>query len=211
MKIILDFSGGETCRNNKKTVKKMIDELDRVDTRKHEVIIKWQLFSKSPKPSKPKVLDKDIFDYAYNYAKKYGYMTTASIFDDKSLDFLMTYTIPFIKIACRPGLYHFIEKIGIEIIVSIELAGMERILNREYKGKDIKYLCCIPKYPANYFDYKLIFCDKLWNGISDHTTSLELFKEYESEIYEKHYKLNNSTGKDAGLWAATPEQLKEIL
>jgi hypothetical protein len=38
-----------------------------------------------------------------------------------------------------------------------------------------------------------------------------LFRKFEPEIIEMHYKLPDSTGLDAGPFARTPEQLAEIL
>jgi hypothetical protein len=48
-------------------------------------------------------------------------------------------------------------------------------------------------------------------AISDHTTSWDLFNKYNPEIIEWHYKLSDSIGLDAGDFARTPEQLKEVL
>ena len=53
-----------------------------------------------------------------------------------------------------------------------------------------------------------------WNyhgPISDHTTDFQLYNKYKPKIYECHYKLEDSTGLDAGEFARTPEQLAEIL
>ena len=100
MKLILDCGSGNTCRNDKAIVREMIDAITAVNTGKHEITLKWQLFESAP-PNVP--LDRDIFDYAYDYA--YGqYKTTASVFDGSSLEFLREYDTPFIKIANRPDL-----------------------------------------------------------------------------------------------------------
>ena len=46
--IILDFGSGETCNNDVGTAYRMIDELEKVDTRRHNVVIKWQLEKDPP-------------------------------------------------------------------------------------------------------------------------------------------------------------------
>ena len=90
--IILDFGSGATSKNDVTTVKRMIDELAAVDTGKHTIVIKWQLFTDCP-PNEP--LEYRVFDYAYQYAKYLGYKTTASVFDMESLCYLLSYDIPF--------------------------------------------------------------------------------------------------------------------
>jgi sialic acid synthase SpsE len=48
-------------------------------------------------------------------------------------------------------------------------------------------------------------------GISDHTTDFTLWHKYHPSIIEWHFKLEDSTGLDAGSFARTPEMLEEIL
>jgi len=215
MQIILDFGSGNTCNNDKKYIKRMIDELKKVDTGKHEVVIKWQLF-KEAGDNIP--LTHDCFDYAYDYAKKLGYKTTASVFDVNSLKFLLQYVIPFVKISCRKELYHLIDLIprGIPVYVSYD--------NRGYLPAHGQYtkLPCISLYPASIDSYNAAYrrlntltafgSENRYPGtVSDHTVGLELVKTYKPKIWEKHYKLPDSTGLDAGSWAITPKELKEIL
>ena len=203
--IILDFGSGNTCKNNRHIIKRMIDELAAVDTGKHEVVIKWQLFKDAP-PNIP--LQLDVFDYAYNYAKGKGYQTTASVFDMDSLQFLLTYDIPFVKLANRPDLYWLAGEVPrkIPVYTSVHWGGVATETDKH------KTLCCISKYPAEHLDYATDFTPiALSRGISDHTTDFTLYHKYKPEIYECHYKLADSTGPDAGLFARTPEQLREVL
>jgi sialic acid synthase SpsE len=75
-------------------------------------------------------------------------------------------------------------------------------------------LLCVSNYPAELKDYENIFNRYMGSrevGISDHTTNWDLFNKYKPEIYECHYKLDDSTGLDAGDFARTPEQLSQIL
>ena len=90
--IILDFGSGNTCKNSRRYITQMIDELAAVDTGKQEIVIKWQLFADC-QPNIP--LEYHVFDYAYQYAKHLGYKTTASVFDMESLCYLLSYDIPF--------------------------------------------------------------------------------------------------------------------
>lgn len=210
--IILDFGSGNTCKNEPAIIMRMIDELAKVDTRKHEVVIKWQLFIKAG-DNIP--LTRQSFDYAYDYAAKVGYKTTSSVFDLQSMRFLLYYDIPFVKIANNRNLDWLIGEVPRKIPVYVSISrnykiGDSRML---YDNEDgYKKLACVSKYPAKPEEYKETFLhDQLCNGISDHTIGLDLFNKYKPEIWEKHYKLSDSTGLDAGPFAITPEELKEIL
>jgi hypothetical protein len=208
--IILDFGSGATCGNEHKYVEHMIDELRRVDTGRHEVIIKWQLFKDAP-PNTP--LGTGIFEHAYNYAA-YGvgrkYQTTASVFDADSLQFLLTYDIPFVKIANRPDLYWLAGEVPRKIPIYISVGNMD--VCPDWADAE---LLCVSSYPATVNDYEKSMHGDGWHvvttSLSDHTTDFTLYHKYKPEIYEVHYKLPDSTGPDAGEFARTPKQLSEIL
>lgn len=215
-KIILDFGSANTCKNDKRYVKKMIDALYAVDKKKHEIIIKWQLFKKAG-DNIP--LTREVFEYAYEYAKKKGYRTTASVFDLESLKYLLTFDIPFVKIANRRDLYYLIDHVprSIQVIASYD--------NKAYlfKYKCVIPMYCVSDYPATYGQYAYGGAEFL-DSISDHTKNLDLFNmEYldrtiyrtrikDWNFFEMHYALKDSTGLDADCGVCkTPEMLKEIL
>jgi sialic acid synthase SpsE len=206
--VILDFSSGNTCRNDLTYIKRMIDELKAVDTGKHEVIIKWQLFEKAG-DNIP--LTKQSFDYAYEYAREWGYQTTASVFDEESLDYLMSYNPCFIKIANNRKLDKLIGLIPRRFPVYVSVGSWtERSSLHQYS--DITAMFCVSNYPADLYDYESRFSSfGLRTAVSDHTVGLELFKKYKPEVWECHYKLDDSTGLDAGLFSKTPHELASIL
>ena len=206
--IILDFGSGNTCKNNKEYIKRMIDELKAVDTGKHEVIIKWQLFKEAGNNIP---LEYDMLILAYNYAKSLGYKTTASVFDKDSLEFLINwFDIPFIKIANNPKYYNLIGEVPRNIPVYVSTKNIE---SYEYMNdRNLDSMCCVSNYPANIEDYENNFKNtQLRLSISDHTTDFKLFKKYIPYVIEWHYKLEDSTGLDAGEFARTPKQLSEVL
>jgi sialic acid synthase SpsE len=182
----------------------MYDQLKEIDTEKHEIIAKWKLFQESG-DNIP--LSRQAFDYAYWYGRKLGYWVTASIFDRKSLNFLLSYDIPFIKIANNTDLHYLIKYIPDTMMLYIS-SNVPLILDRRKKA--YHQMWCISEYPANEKDYLKM---KLKPGcvISDHTTTFNLFKKLVPSVVEWHYKLEDSTGLDAGVIARTPEQLKEVL
>ena len=213
--ILLDFGSGNTCKNDQKIVERMYDALADIDTGKHNVIVKWQLFKKAG-DNIP--LTRDIFHFACLYGQKKGYQTTASVFDLLSLQFLLQYEVPLIKIANRRDLDWLIGEVPRRIPVYVSCGNCyeaARLLSKH----NVRILMCVSKYPAARKDYDDVI-GGLSNvapgvpfgfGISDHTTNFSLWKDYRPEIIEWHYKLEDSTGLDAGPFARTPAQLKEIL
>ena len=209
--IILDISAN-THKNNEFYIFNMIDELKYMDTGKHEIIIKHQLFEKAG-DNIP--LNHSVFKSAYYYAKDSGYKTTSSVFDLPSLNYLLKFDIPFVKIANRPDLYWLSGEVPRKTFVYVSAHYLKDIMNVHsdlYLSWTTRVLYCESKYPAEISDYdhlaKNIYA---YDGISDHTIGLELYKKYKPQIWEKHFKLQDSTGLDAGAFAITPDELAEIL
>ena len=208
--IILDVSAN-THKNDWEYLKKMLDKVKELDTGKHKIIIKHQLFEKAGENIP---LDSALFYMAYYYAKEQlGYETTASVFDIPSLKVLLNYEVPFVKIANNRNLDYLIGKIPREIPVYVSCSNEKenvQLLSDHFK---IVPFCCVSNYEgASVEEYEeshnpedLRYC------ISDHTTDWELFKKYTPRRIEVHYKLEDSTGLDAGPFARTPAQLAEVL
>jgi sialic acid synthase SpsE len=213
-KIILDLGSGNTNKNNWDYTKRMYDELKAVDTGKHEIICKWQLFEKAG-DNIP--LTHDCFNYAYEYGTSLGYKVTASVFDKNSLDFLLGYDVPFIKIANNRKLDYLIGEIPRKYKICVSIGEYNPAIpyfNDSWAFPLQHDIClrCISSYPAKYDDYITIFSpSQLHGGISDHTTCFSLFRKFEPAVIEWHYGLSDSTGLDAGPFMKTPKQLSEVL
>lgn len=222
-RIILDYSAN-TFKNDPKLIKRAINEIKQVDTGRHEIIFKTQLFTKAG-DNIP--CTHESFKYMYEYGNSKGYKVTASVFDKESLDFLLKFDIPFVKIANRRDLDYLTNLIprGIMIYKSMDSISLNYDDNGYIETDnpyDI-YFACVSEYPAKIESYtENVLFDSLEN-ISDHTVGLEMFKgiksgKYKKELsrinlkrWEKHLKLSDSTGLDAGSFAITPQELKEIL
>lgn len=204
-RIILDFGSGNTCRNDLGIIRKMYNGLKLIDRLRHNVIVKWQLFEKAG-DNLP--LGWAAFDYAYTYGRNLGYAVTASAFDLPSLKFLLQYDIPFVKLANNKGVYHLAGGVPRNILILKSVSSPEEIDVPEHNT--IK-LACVSEYPATTEQYIKTFGDRRLKGISDHSSNFNLFRYYEPDIIEWHYKLEDSTGLDAGPFARTPAQLTEIL
>lgn len=200
--IILDISAN-TFKNDMDYAKRMINEVYRIDSKKHEVIFKTQLFEKAGENI---VLDHNIFDKLYRYCESLGYKLTSSVFDLPSLKFLLNYDIPFVKIANNRKLDWLIGEVQRKIEVYVS-----RSIGDDIDTTKAVILCGVSKYPASIGDYKFNR-DNLEEAISDHTTNWDLFNKYEPEIYECHYVLEHDENNlDGGLFARTIDQLKEVL
>ena len=202
--IILDISPN-THKNDNVIIHRMINDLKKIDNRKHEIIFKTQVFKEAP-PNLP--ITPDALNFFGFCAKLAGYQWTASVFDLESLELLMKYEehLPFIKIPCRPDLYWLAGEIKRKIPIYVSLF-YESIDN----GWEInKRLICVPIYPATKLEYEE-FSVWAFDGVSDHTVGFELWNEYKPRIIEWHYRELTSTGPDAGPFAKTLEDLKEIL
>jgi sialic acid synthase SpsE len=231
MQIILDISAN-THKNNIGYFCKMLEQISRIDNSLgHEIIIKGQLFAKAG-DNIPQ--DKGMFLQMYDACRAFGVLLTASVFDEESLAFLLHFDVPFIKIANNRQLDWLIGEIPRKIWVYRSVLPEEYWSGNHYeagnlKEKGITPLCCVSKYPAKEVDYlkgahwhwqnRLEHTNRwdwLQSGLgqrwfSDHTVGLDFCKRAKPTIWEKHFKLEDSTGLDAGDWAITPEQLREVM
>jgi sialic acid synthase SpsE len=201
---ILDFGSGETCKNDLDYVYKMIDA---IPPSKKDVVIKWQLFE-NIQPLVP--LEHEVYIAARNYAASKGYRTGASVFDEPSLDFLLSTSPDYVKIACRPHLYYLIDNIPVDVQTIVSVPDYKTFGELTEKYPDIDLLCCVADYPAEPYEYIQRFGETLHYGISDHTTDWGLYGRYQPLIYECHYCLPDSTGPDAAEFARRPSDLEEV-
>ena len=206
--VIADLGSGNTCRNDPAEVRRMIDALALVDPYR-KAVVKWQLF-KAETVKYCVALDCDVFAGAWAYAASLGYRTTASVFDESSLLFLLSYDVPFVKIAARDWCYPLIDKIPRGIPVVVSCASKDDLV-RYVVRENVTTMACVADYPAAADEYERRFAGMLGGGISDHTPDLALWRKYKPKVYERHFKLPDSTGLDSGEFASTPEEWREIL
>ena len=208
--IVVEMGSANTCQNDEQKVKEMIDAIVEIDTKEHNVIFKWQLFENCP-PNLPLLFP--IFDYAYDYAWEKGYETTASVFDDSSLDFLLRHKIPFVKIANHVDSAKQIVRIQsyYRVYSSYPYTFRYELPNvfREYVQ-----FCVQSRYdpPARRQDYEKMYRDwQLKKAISDHTTDWYLWDKYKPEHYECHFVLEHESWNPDSKVARTPDEMRYIL
>ena len=198
---ILDIGSGNTLTDTE-TACKIIKTIQ--DLQIPNSYVKFQLF-KEAGDNIP--LNTEVFKRASHYAHVIGMPMGVSVFDEESLDVgIHSGAIGFVKLANNPKAHKLLDKIpeADRAIISTDDPNFK--VSRS--NTDIIY--CISKYPAEEKDYDK-FGDKLKKGMSDHTTSWNLFKKYQPKIYECHFCLPESKGLDAGKFARRPKDFKEIL
>lgn len=202
---ILDLGSGNTCENDHKIIDRMLKEIGSIDSQR-KFILKFQLF-KEAGDNVP--LEPDLFDYAYRQARTMGFLVTASVFDMNELEFLlMNYEVPFVKIANRPDCYHLAGEIPRKIPVVASVKDTREMIPDLMLATK---LCCVSDYPADIDDYEKQFSPQdLRNGISDHTTTWQMFEAYSPTFYECHFCLEDSKGPDSGMFARRPQDLRYI-
>jgi sialic acid synthase SpsE len=212
MRLILDVGSGASLPDAA-TARRFVDEVAKRDGHKHEIILKAQLFVDAP-PNIP--LDWAVFEELYVYARDKGYHCTSSVFDTRSLAFLLGYKIPFVKLACRPDLYWLAGEVPRKVPVYVSDAnadhgfgghGYEKWVNED-NGKDI-VLECVRRYPSPLPYYRRF---PYHFHVSDHTVGWGFLHSVpQVYIWEKHLRLPDSTGPDAGPWSVTPDELAEVI
>lgn len=200
--IIFDCGSGNTCKNNMETARQMVMAI--ANLRVPGAVVKWQLFTRAGMniPLNPGLLV-DIV----HYANIMGVGSAVSVFDRESVDVAMRSGVGFVKIANQQASRDMLKFIPEEMPVVISTDDPDYKTDR----KNANVIYCISEYPAKSEDYIKKFGDKLRQGISDHTTDWTLFNKYQPKVYECHFRLEDSTGLDAGKFARTPKQIQEIM
>ena len=205
---IIEMGSGNSCRNDMMRACDMVDAVRDANTLRvcFDLYFKWQLFSDMP-PNKP--LSADVFDCAYHHAAWEGYETSASVFSEKWLSWLLAnYQVPFVKIACIPELHKLISRVPGDLRVYVSFPADPGPL-----PSNVYPLACVRKYPATIEDYEEAFSEsQLRLGISDHTVGWDLYNKYKPDVIEKHFvDVREDDNPDAGPFAVTAKELAEVL
>jgi hypothetical protein len=129
--LILDLGSGNSCRNSIDYACQMVKAV--ADLQLPDVVIKWQLFKESGN-NVPLMLE--VFERAYRYAAIHGIRTTASVFDKDSLDYLLTFGVPFVKIVNRHiGSQMLVNDIPDEMPIVISVENPDFKTDRKCLGK----------------------------------------------------------------------------
>ena len=146
-------------------------------------------------------LDREYLEISLNELKEikkfsddHGIGLTASIFDEKRLEWCESLDFDFYKIASRTLIddIRLCEKIistQKETIISLGMYDYSK--GTPFSEKNIKYLYCVSKYPTQLYDLKMPnFKNSFFHGFSDHTIGISACLHAVSrgaKIIEKHF------------------------
>ena len=199
--ICLDFGQGDSTKNDPTYIKNLMDTVPQ------GVVIKFQLFVNHPVLT---ALKPSVFYQAWVHGQQTGKPVTASVFDEASINVMRQVQVPFYKIASHEKWYPLIDKCPdyAPIIVSVDSHVRMLQLATENMTKHMAFMCCVSEYPAEMEEYERLFTPMmLAQGISDHTTSTELYEKYRPILWERHY---GDRGPDAE-HAITREELLRVM
>ena len=164
------------------------------------------------------------------YANKLGIEFTASVFDEKGVDFLVELNVPFVKLASSDlnnlDLIEFISQKEINLIISTGMAELDEIKaavdSYAIKGdiNRLSILHCVSVYPCSLDKTNLSMIDTLNSsftnviGFSDHTldskaASIAVAKG--ALFLEKHFTHDNSLDGFDHKYASSEAELKEYI
>jgi len=151
---------------------------------------------------------KEEYDEIDKYCKKVGIKWTASVWDIPSLEFVLQYTIPFIKIpSCKITDFELLEaikKTKKPVVMSLGMSTPSEIeqavdVFKKLK-KDLVLLWCNSSYPAQDNELDLAVIKKLKEMYPEHTIGYSgheegisaciVAKTVGAEVFERHVTLS---------------------
>lgn len=164
---------------------------------------------------KNKILSKFDAEVLFNLGKKRGIHVFFTCFYIEAIEWCEAFGVSFYKIReadnRKRELYIKIKRTKKPIFVSCRNVRDSLYYNLSlYNNNDVRFLFCIPEYPASELDYYHYYINQ-FQGISDHTSGVNIIKKYwdKVEYLEKHIKLHEEGIEDK--WAITFDQLKDVM
>lgn len=162
---------------------------------------------------------KDIFEYG----REIGIEVFFSAFDVERVEWCERIGVKRYKIASRTAalkdgnsieVLEAVAKTGKPVIVSTGYGYDAKLLLSLFKIEKIKLLFCVSQYPAEDRDIRLLrFTGRFYDGFSDHSLGITASIAAVArgvQIIEKHLRLPESTGPDAG-FSITTDELRELV
>lgn len=164
------------------------------------------------------MIDKERAKILVDYGKEIGQEVFFSCMTSEGIEWCEEIGVHYYKIRFFDNrnliLYRRIKKTKVPIFISCQAPKDTIYYNMSKYQKRIKFLYCVPKYPAKLNSYT---GDMLWygfKGISDHTPDLKLFimlKDSDQlDYFEMHVKLKDTIPIE-DKWSKTFQELNEVL
>lgn len=198
--------------------------------------IKFQLFLPEmvQEELRTMVITEDLARYLFETGQEYNTEVFFSVMYPEAIDICERIGVNFYKLRYQDQnnliLYRKLKKIKNinkkTIFVSCKKPQNTIFWNWFKYNKNIKFLYCVPKYPAKYEDYiyypyflknGIYTINPNFSGISDHISNIKLFKVFlkayhyvKDKWFEMHVCVDKETAYE-GKWSKTFQELKEVL
>ncbi|KKK82653.1 hypothetical protein LCGC14_2801250 [marine sediment metagenome] len=190
-------------------------------------LIKFQLFKKEvvPEELKPLSINEELAKELFEAGKQYGQEVFFSCMYPEAVDICEKFGVNYYKVRYfdrnNLTLYRKLKKTKDNLIfVSCQDPHDTIFYSMAKYQKRVKFLYCIPKYPAPVKDYqpfRKLVSYRGYLGISDHTNNLEMFKYFYTQrdvrpnikYFEMHMKKDDDCIEAP--WSKSFEELKEVL
>ena len=185
--------------------------------------VKFQIFKEEHIENHPKfkelkkmILDCDQIEVLYDAGKKIGIEVFFTPFFPEAIDWLEKIGVLMYKVRYLDQnnyqLYKRLKKTKKIFLISCQEPKYTLYSNIAFYQKNVRYLYCVPNYPAKYKNYFPLSTD--FHGISDHTPDLGLLKFVAQnmtsyEYFEKHIKLDDDCIESN--WSVSFEELDELI
>lgn len=174
--------------------------------------IKMQMFKPEmvPKELRKMYIGKGRAKYFFNFAKSYGIELFFTPMYPGAVDILEEIGVNYYKI-------RFGDRYNFELLSKVYKTKKPVFISTDnsliYNIERFIHLLCIPEYPARKEDYFADYVDD-FEGISDHTKDLSLFKFAEASCsfdwFEMHVCLDKKISYEAK-WSKELRKLREVL
>lgn len=181
--------------------------------------VKYQLFNKdmTPKQLHPFIIDEELARSLVRCGRDHGQEVFFSCMYPSAIDICERIGVRYYKVRYfdrnnLPILRKLKKTKDNMIFVSCKTPRDTIFKSLAKYQKRVKFLYCIPNYPAKLGDYPLI-TPTHFSGFSDHTPDLQLLKHYLEypfpEYFEMHMKIDDNCIEAP--WSKSFEELKEVL
>lgn len=185
--------------------------------------VKFQLFTKDmvPKDLQDMYIDKDQAEEFVEVGKNFGQDVFFSVMYPGAIDICEEIGVKYYKIRYMDRnnliLYRRLKKIkdfkDKIIFVSCQNPKDTIFWNIAKYQKNVRFLYCVPKYPAQFEQYNQFLGQLGFNGISDHTPDLKLYCLSNGvkniDYFEMHVKLNDDCCESD--WSKSFEDIKKAM
>jgi len=182
-------------------------------------LVKYQLFNKdmTPKQLHPFIIDEEFAQSLVRCGREHDQEVFFSCMYPETIDMCEKIGVRYYKVRYfdrnNLPILRKLKKVKDKIIFVSCKTPRDTIFGSmaKYHG-NVRFLYCIPKYPAEFGDYPLITPNG-FSGFSDHTPDLQLLKHYLEYPFPDYFEIHLKIDDDCieAPWSKSFLELKEVL